>query len=398
VNPTSPQAPQQRIRTVELWAIILGWLGLVYYLPYLGAFASLTQKFGFYITYSFLWLCLALFLFLFWKSVPEPKPKAQRGQLLLAAGVGLAQVSIAVLAGVIFGFGHSPYAHTPLALLQNAFYLASLLAGMEMARATLLVSTSRRNSMLVVFVVAVLMVAVETPYTRFETLTDFPAIVRFIGESLLPSLSLNLLACFLALAGGPLPAILYRAVLLAFEWGSPILPNLNWAITALVGTLVPALGILYTQQLYFSEETPKTAQPGAVKRSPYTSWIIVLLIAVLAIWFNVGVFGVRPFLVSGYSMKPTFELGDLVIVQDAKTADIHVGDVVRYTRDNISIVHRVLEIQQANGSLVFITKGDNNNVADPPVPENLVQGRVVGIIPKIGWVSIGIRQVFGWAR
>ncbi len=65
---------------------------------------------------------------------------------------------------------------------------------------------------------------------------------RRCGGIFLPTLSENLLATFLALLGGPLASIAYRGTLLAFEWLSPILPDLRWTVAAFLGTLVPALG------------------------------------------------------------------------------------------------------------------------------------------------------------
>ncbi|KPL77622.1 hypothetical protein AC812_03655, partial [Bellilinea caldifistulae] len=38
-----------------------------------------------------------------------------------------------------------------------------------------------------------------------------------------------------------------RAVWLLFEWLSPILPDLNWLLTAFIGTLVPLFGFFYLQ-------------------------------------------------------------------------------------------------------------------------------------------------------
>ena len=368
----------------------------VYTIIYFIAPGILNGTVEFYIAQPLAWFSLATLAYFFRKSIAVAKPALQRRIAFLSLGLGLAQVATFIIAGLFLGFGSPPYAHDLPSMLGNSFYLVSLLLGMELARAALLVSTQRRP-FLGVILVSLLMVLLQAPYYKFLSLSGGPAAIRFFGEEILPSFSMNFLASMLTLLGGPLAAILYRAVLLVFEWGSPLLPNLNWAITALIGTVVPMIGIIYVQNRYFAEKSLEETQPTS-RRSTTLPWIIVLLIAVFAIWFNLGIFGVRPFLVSGYSMKPAFELGDLVIVQKIKTSEIQVGDVVQYTRENISIVHRVLQIQPSNSGLNFIVKGDNNNVEDPTVSENLVDGKVVAIIPKIGWLSIGIRQVFGWVH
>jgi hypothetical protein len=45
--------------------------------------------------------------------------------------------------------------------------------------------------------------------------------------------------------------------------------------------------------------------------------------------------------------------------------------------------------------ITFITRGDANNTDDPPVLASALEGKVVLTVPKIGWVTIGIRQVIG---
>jgi signal peptidase I len=391
-----PDIPVIRIKNTWLWAGILGWMAIIYIIIYLLLPRLLVSSSIVYLTQSLVWLSLAFISYLLWCWLPGEKPQLQRGLFLLSIGIGITQVTVSVLVGLLFGFGSSPYAHNFFGLLQNGFYLASFLIGMEMARATLLAS-SKKWPLINMILVSLLMLLLQEPYYRFMSLSGGPETIRFLGDEILPGFSSNFLASFLAMLGGPLAAISYRAILFAFEWGSPILPNINWAITALIGTLVPITGLFYIQKTYFSPASTGQSQTHSGKSSTLP-WIIVLLVAVFAIWFNTGAFGVRPFLISGYSMKPTFVLGDIVIVQPVKTPDIRVGDIIRYTRDNISIVHRVLQIQNANGELVFITRGDNNNVEDSPVPETLVDGKVVGMIPKIGWVSIGLKQVVGWVH
>jgi signal peptidase len=120
------------------------------------------------------------------------------------------------------------------------------------------------------------------------------------------------------------------------------------------------------------------------------------VVALIGFWFNAGLFGVRPYVVSGFSMKPTFVAGDVVIITRIDPAEVQVGDVIQFHRANSYIVHRVIEIQEENGRRVFITQGDNNNVRDDPVTPEQVQGRVVLVIPKVGWPTLWLKQVVQW--
>jgi hypothetical protein len=56
---------------------------------------------------------------------------------------------------------------------------------------------------------------------------------------------MSLLSSYLALLGGPIASLAYRAPCQAFEWFSPILPDLSWGFKVLLGVAIPVFGFLY---------------------------------------------------------------------------------------------------------------------------------------------------------
>jgi signal peptidase len=114
------------------------------------------------------------------------------------------------------------------------------------------------------------------------------------------------------------------------------------------------------------------------------------------IWLNSGFLGVRPSLVSGNSMNPTLYPGDIVVTRALPPEDVVIGDIIRFRRDGLDVVHRVMAIDQTGAGLVFTTRGDNNNVDDAPVLADRVEGKVILTIPKIGWVGIFFRRSVAW--
>jgi len=112
------------------------------------------------------------------------------------------------------------------------------------------------------------------------------------------------------------------------------------------------------------------------------------------------------------SMEPTIYRGDLLFVEGVDPEDIKVGtiedkqgDIIIYDSHGVwdrpteePIVHRVVGKKVENETIYFLTKGDNNPDTDPPgpgekwVPADKVIGRVVSIIPKIGYVRIYLAQ------
>jgi len=99
-------------------------------------------------------------------------------------------------------------------------------------------------------------------------------------------------------------------------------------------------------------------------------------------------------------MEPTLHIGDLLIIRGGlKAEDIHAdpkdGDIIIFINpsdpSDLPIVHRAIEKIQKNGKWYFITKGDNNPLDDYRtfgwlVPEKYVIGKVIFVIPKVGYV------------
>lgn len=370
------------------WLGVLGWAVAIFIMVNFGLHRAFSASLNIYLVQPVLWSSLALLAFVAWRHSLGDRPTLSKPLVLMAILMGAFQVALFVIAGLFFGFGYSSYAHWPLAILGNLLYLGSMLVGMEMTRAYLVTLFSRRGPILALALVSFLFSLMSIPVARFTLLDNAASAFQVSGETFLPTLSENLLASFLALIGGPLVSIAYRGTLQAFEWLSPILPNLQWTVTAFLGTLAPALGLLVIRSLYLPETASGEKESSREGVSP-VAWMAVAVVGVGLLWFNTGLFGVRPTLISGPSMKPALVVGDVAITRDVSPEDVEVGDVIRYQTGDIFVLHRVVEIEESGP--YFITRGDANNVNDDPVLPTQLGGKLILVVPKIGWIPIGIR-------
>ncbi|VDN98353.1 unnamed protein product [Rodentolepis nana] len=98
------------------------------------------------------------------------------------------------------------------------------------------------------------------------------------------------------------------------------------------------------------------------------------------------------------SMEPAFYRGDLLFLTNFESEPLNVGDITVfkiYDRE-IPIVHRVMRVHQSNGTVKFLTKGDNNAVDDRALypqgqdwlEEKHIMGKAKGFLPYIGMVTI----------
>ena len=96
-----------------------------------------------------------------------------------------------------------------------------------------------------------------------------------------------------------------------------------------------------------------------------------------------NLFGYSLFEVATGSMKPTIQIGDVVIVKITK--DVNENDIIVYIDGDDIIIHRLVEKNENN----IVTRGDANNSEDKPIQENMIIGQVIKIVPQLGtWQNI----------
>lgn len=127
----------------------------------------------------------------------------------------------------------------------------------------------------------------------------------------------------------------------------------------------------------------------------------VLLIGVLVIVVPAAT-GSTPMTVLTGSMEPTYPPGTLIIVKPIDAQDVRIGDPITYQIESgkdAVVTHRVISVSSGtDGSVSFMTRGDNNDAADanPVVPEQL-RGKVWYSVPWIGYVNnLATGNMRGW--
>lgn len=81
-------------------------------------------------------------------------------------------------------------------------------------------------------------------------------------------------------------------------------------------------------------------------------------------------------------MIPKYNIGDVILVKKVDTDKIKIGDDVTYngkagSMNGILVTHRVIDIEENNGEKIFHTKGIANNLEDPTIKSEQIDGVVV---------------------
>ena len=115
---------------------------------------------------------------------------------------------------------------------------------------------------------------------------------------------------------------------------------------------------------------------------PFACVIILLMILIS------GILRYQLIGVASGSMHPTIDKGDAVLVdQNISVEKLQKGDIIAYTRDDLIIIHRIIDIDVQDDVVIFNTKGDANN-ADDDLKLRIedIKGKVIPIIgnkPKV---------------
>ena len=338
------------------------------------------------------WLILlAFYYFKIQKLMMKEKSIVRQQMTTLAFLFGVVFITIQLISGMLLGFGKNPASITISGILYNSFCVGTVLVGREVIRTYTLCSYKRKKMIKVLIFIIMLFTLTDLNINRILTVKSSKDVVIVLAQYILPILCKNIFATFLVLYGGAKASIIYLGMLLAFEWLSPILPLLPWLGVALIGVVIPLLGTSVVVEKH--HKLTKFIKGIETKKESILSYVVPSIIIVATIWFMVGVFPYYPSAIVTGSMKPMIQPGDVVIIDKIESLEamkeLEVGDIIQFERNDLMINHRIIEIIERDGQTLYQTKGDNNNVADTPLVEMKdIRGRIIKVVPKVGWPSV----------
>src|SRR5262249_9163346 len=133
----------------------------------------------------------------FWRSLAD-RPRANRLVIGLAGLAAAFEISVILCAGVLFGFGHSPYSRHLIHIAENAWYFSALIFGIEMSRAYLLTVWGRYNSAFAFVTVSVLVAAAWIAPGQYQNLASHGSAINRVSHVYMPGISESLMTSFLA--------------------------------------------------------------------------------------------------------------------------------------------------------------------------------------------------------
>lgn len=341
------------------------------------------------------WFSIAVLAFIFSSNEkPRYKNKVDKIQTIIIAVI--VYLIVYFLSGLVFGYQYSPYSHSFFKILGNLWSYLPVIVCQEYIRSVLVNYSSRKKYILAI--ITVLFVAVELNYTEIDkNFSSMATTFEYMSSVLIPSVVKNSLFTYIASIAGYIPNMIYRMVIQAVYFITPIFPNLDWFGIAIFEIVTPS--VIYFYMNFAQMKTEERISRKRINRDNPLNILPVYAALLMFVGFVLGLFRNEPVAIVSNSMVPAFSRGDVVVVRKLKISDsklLKKDDVLQYEMDGRVIVHRILRIKEdEQGQRIFITKGDNNNAPDlKPVSESQIRGVVKYVIPKIGYPSVWLNDIF----
>lgn len=297
----------------------------------------------------------------------------------------------------VSGFAKNPYDNSLTGIMYNLWMVGSTLLLIELTRSSLINATPIKYKTIMKIIIVIIFSLLSINFFNLQTsLTDLSGIFKFLGTSLIPTVVLNILLTESASKAGPIPGIIYQIIVNLAIWAAPVLPNHDWLIISLIHILIPFLTLLVIE--YQIKKRDYFMARSELEMEEPKEWIGRFIVITMVLIFFLGVTPIYPINIISNSMYPAIHIGDVVIVNKITIDKIKEGDIIQFSREKHSIVHRVVEISQENGKIKIRTKGDNNYKKDSTIiTEKNFMGKIIMIVPKVGlpnyWVKSLMNQI-----
>ncbi len=297
--------------------------------------------------------------------------------------------------GLFTGFIRTSYSLSFINIIKNIFPVILLIVVSELLRYELFTKSKGNIPCFAIGYVVFVLIDVNLSVHMYDV-TSYLGLTKMICLVVFPSVTKNILLIYLTQKVGYSNAIVYRLLTDLSTYLLPIFPDFGEYINVLLKTVLPVaiMARLNNMFNYYELRKIKSSKYNRRKLIIYTFITIALFVIVT---LTSGLFTYQALTIGSGSMSPKIEKGDIVILKKVKKSElktINKGDVLVYNHDDKIIVHRVVEILNANGQTSFITKGDNNDTKDSwVIKEDEVIGTVKLKIKYLGMPTVALNEL-----
>lgn len=321
------------------------------------------------------------------------KAKTNKYQLLFI--IVITYLIIYVFAGLFLGYVKSIYSHSLLGIIKNIWNYIIPIVFIELIRN--IVIRNSGNNKLIFILISLLFTLIDIDLFNIINITNKTEIFKLTFSTIIPTVVENFTLTYITMTSGYIANLIYLLPQELTNIILPIFPDLDWYFSSLFSILLPTICFIIIK--YLDDRIEAIKPKSRLKKEKPIRLIIFISPLILFALFVAGIFKYKPTAIVSNSMYPIYQRGDVVIIEKVNTKNIKKlkkYDIIEYKLDNIIVAHRIIYIEKHNdGTVLYITKGDNNNIVDKEkVTQKQVNGIVKFKVPKVGYPSVWLNDFF----
>lgn len=295
--------------------------------------------------------------------------------------------------GLKIGFTKSPYNHQIISIIKNIFIEILPIISLEIVRNIFIINN--KKSKLSLIIITILIILIEINYnTLFNLIPYKEDIFKYICSTILPLIATNFLYTYISLYSTYIItltlSLLEKLPLLLL----PLFISSNWFLLGSISLIKIITLYIIFKYLFLSKKNKifkKKKTIFAILEYAFTLFFVTCLVC-----FMIGKFKYEPIAILSNSMSPTYERGDIIIIEKKDLKELEnlpINTIIAYTYYDKIVAHRIISIVNKENKIQYITKGDKNNIEDlKSVPIDKIKGIYKFHIKYIGFPSIWLKE------
>lgn len=224
-------------------------------------------------------------------------------------------------------------------------------------------------------------------------ITSFNRFMDFVGLTLVPAISANVLYHYVSQRFGMWPCVSYRAIITLSGYFVPTVSAMSDSLTAVVKLALSIVVLSAVVALYDDKKRPAKEKKN---RFAFVWTLAGALLSISIVMLSSCQFRFGALVIATESMTGEINKGDVVIVEMYRDQDLSVGQIIAFDMRGATTVHRIIGIERIDGETRYYTKGDAN---ESPDIGYITEENIVSItkfkLAYFGFPTLWLQSLFG---
>lgn len=337
-------------------------------------------------------IVLLVFMVIFVKFIKNDKLKATNSKqiLILLTAFGASYIAIIYIIGIFTGFYVSTVKLSLWSVINYIIPYIVIIISTEIIRKRTLLKENKFSNILILIITIIIDVIIKSNINGLEKINDYFVLLSFIIFS---SVANNLLFNYIILKYRNAKAtIAYRMITTLYAYIIPIMPDIYIFFESVIQIIVPYIIYNILEKIYNRKVEVITTSK---KRKNLILSILILIIVTFIVMLISCKFTYGALVIGSGSMTGTINKGDIIIYERYNpNKEIEKGEIIVFKKDDIKIVHRVVDIKKTGANIRYYTKGDANPNEDEGYREkDQIIGKVKFKIKYIGYLTLFVNDM-----